>query len=211
MKQGLKHSFNPPTPPAEVDDFIRAAARGDNNAVKDYLNQFPEYIDSPGVHSYGKQPALIKAIMNGRADTVELLLKNGADANAYYEGETALYFAAEDGDIAIAKLLLQYGAAVNVNPKVALSPLTKAVDQGHFEFAKLLVTHGARPDLADNEGVTPLIALQVSIYFLEEDLAGSPSDRATKAELKKARELETLFQQAINAPPKPKPSIPPTP
>ncbi len=59
---------------------------------------------------------LIQAIKNGDCITVERLLRLGVDPNNYLDAAriTPLHFAAQKGIIAIAELLLNYGAKLDV-------------------------------------------------------------------------------------------------
>lgn len=85
------------------------------------------------------------------------------------EGRTPLHYAALQGNVEIAKILLENGADVNVadkdtDPETALAfrgnegkaPLHYAVENGHVEVARLLLQKGANVNLKDEDGCTPL-------------------------------------------------------
>jgi ankyrin repeat protein len=68
---------------------------------------------------------LAGAVRFGRPDTVELLLKNGANPNlaAPGNGTTALHHAAALGDIPVARLLLNHGADIELRDSQGMTPL----------------------------------------------------------------------------------------
>lgn len=81
-------------------------------------------------------------------------------------GNTALHFAARDGQMEAVAALVAAGADVNqVSATDAMSPLIQAIITGHFDIAKYLLQHGADPNLATKkEGLTPLWATLDSRY-----------------------------------------------
>lgn len=84
---------------------------------------------------------------------------NGSDKQAKPEeraksfakvgGNTALHFAAREGQMEAVQALLAAGAGVNqVSLTDAMSPLVQAIITGHFDVAQFLLEHGANPNLA---------------------------------------------------------------
>ena len=73
-------------------------------------------------------------------------------------GQTALLFAARDGQLEAARALLESGANVNnAGTGDKMSPLLMAISNGHFDVAKFLLDHGADPNQTDNNlGLSPL-------------------------------------------------------
>jgi outer membrane protein assembly factor BamB len=97
------------------------------------------------VHAEDPGEALREAARAGDVARIDALLASGApiDAPAKY-GQTPLYFAAEKGHLAAARLLLQRGANVNAqNSFFGASVLEIALQGDHFELARHLLTHGA--------------------------------------------------------------------
>lgn len=99
------------------------------------------------------------AAMRGELDEVRELLRSGADVNApQSDGLTALHWAADNGDAALAGVLIYAGA--NLAPLTrndAYTPMHMAARGGHAEVIGQLVEAGADPAVATSRtGVTPM-------------------------------------------------------
>jgi ankyrin repeat protein len=76
-----------------------------------------------------------------------VLIQNGADVNAVDEGkDTALHYAAMDGYLDVAKLLLKNGADVNAVQKDKLTALRIAASKKHIPCTLQLLCFGAGID-----------------------------------------------------------------
>ena len=71
-------------------------------------------------------------------------------------GLTPLVFAAREGDIESARLLIAAKADVNQTTEYGWTPLLTAVNNRNYRLAKLLLDNGANPNLANKGGWTPL-------------------------------------------------------
>jgi ankyrin len=71
-------------------------------------------------------------------------------------GLTPLIFAAREGDLESAKLLLDAGAPINQVTEYGWTPLLTAVNNRNYQLAKLLLERGADPNIANKGGWTPL-------------------------------------------------------
>jgi ankyrin repeat protein len=71
-------------------------------------------------------------------------------------GLTPLVFAAREGDIESARLLIAAKADVNQATEYGWTPLLVAVNNRNYQLAKLLVDNGANVNLANKGGWTPL-------------------------------------------------------
>jgi ankyrin repeat protein len=71
-------------------------------------------------------------------------------------GFTPLMFAAQQGDIESAKILLEAGANVDESTLEDGSALVVAAASGNEEMAAFLLSRGANPDAKDGYGITPL-------------------------------------------------------
>jgi ankyrin repeat protein len=71
-------------------------------------------------------------------------------------GLTPLVFAAREGDIESAKLLLEHGAKVNEQTDGGWTALLAAVQNRYYKFAQFLLQHGADPKIQNTGGWSPL-------------------------------------------------------
>ena len=71
-------------------------------------------------------------------------------------GLTALAFAARQGDIESAQVLLDAGAEVNQTTEYGWTPLLAAVHNRYYRLATFLLERGADPNIANKGGWTPL-------------------------------------------------------
>jgi len=71
-------------------------------------------------------------------------------------GLTPLVFAAREGDLESAKLLVDAGAPINQVTEYAWTPLLTAVNNRNYQLAKYLLEKGADPNIANKGGWTPL-------------------------------------------------------
>lgn len=112
--------------------------------------------------------ALVTAANHGQPETVELLIKAGADI----EGETIIHYqtalttAATRGDLQMVKMLLEHGADPDhggevYNPEegryIWITALSAAVLASDSESVEILLAAGAVPDMAPGDGMTPLM------------------------------------------------------
>lgn len=107
--------------------------------------------------SYG-QTALMWAVSNKNLEATRILMDHGADIAAHSStgaGFTPLHFAAREGALEIARLLLAKGANLNATATNGSSPLLVATVRGHVSLAKYLLEQGADPNAAA-AGYAPL-------------------------------------------------------
>jgi ankyrin repeat protein len=71
-------------------------------------------------------------------------------------GLTPLVFAAREGDLESAKLLIEAGAPINQVTEYGWTPLLTAVNNRNYQLAKYLLEKGADPNIANKGGWTPL-------------------------------------------------------
>ena len=108
----------------------------------------------------GWSTAVAAAVYAHRPDIAGLLMDKATPAERKAAGLVALYLAADAGDVAMVKLLLDYGVPPTYVDTAGDTPLTRALGDrgrsaGHPDAAKLLVEAGAPLDI----GSTPPILL----------------------------------------------------
>ncbi len=89
-----------------------------------------------------------------RPHVMKTLADRGMDVNAASEptGQNCLHWAARDGKIRLAALLLECGADIHLRDvDYHATPLTFAAREGHALMAQFLLDHGAKPELPDDE------------------------------------------------------------
>lgn len=104
----------------------------------------------------GRTP-LIWGSLEGRDNTVQLLLGRGADVNAQGgEYGNALQTASARGHSKIVQMLLDKGADVNAQGGKYGNALQAASRSGHGEIVRLLIDKGADLEVVDFDGCTPV-------------------------------------------------------
>lgn len=134
-----------------------AAARGASGVIKRMLDYGADVDQRTAA---GRTP-LAEAAKRGRLQAVKLLIRRGADVNAYdtTSGFTPLHLAAQYKHPAVVRQLIKANANVNARNQWNQTPLWQAAWQawqGNTEVAHILVAHGAKIDVADEKGYTPL-------------------------------------------------------
>src|SRR6187397_1709110 len=101
---------------------------------------------------------LADAAMRGDLEAVRTLLKQGVEVNAAQgDGMTALHWAAEQGNVEMAKLLVFAGAELDAITRIGgHTPLHVAAEAGSGAVVKVLLDGGANPRVTTSTGVTPL-------------------------------------------------------
>jgi len=157
-----------------------AARRGNLATVSALLSA---KADPNAQEGKGGQTALMWAVSEHQSAVTEELVRHGADVNARSKtGFTALMFAAQQGDVDSARILLDAKANPNdVIPKSGATPLIIASAIGHPDVVALLLDKGADPNAVDANGFTSLHhAVRDSDYGVD------PASKATAVTIVKS-------------------------
>ena len=129
-----------PLPDPKAEAVLKALRDGDIQIFKKFASADKSIGNLKGV---GGITPLMQAVLYGDADSVRLLLEQGADPNIRNEaGATALMWSA--GDLEKTRLLIARGADVNGRSDDGRTPLLIAAGQfANTEVVKLLLDHGA--------------------------------------------------------------------
>jgi ankyrin repeat protein len=99
------------------------------------------------------------AIEKGDLDAVKALVESGSKADTLIEyGEhkiTPLMKACWDGELEIAKYLLDQGANINAADDQGATPLSNAISREHSEIVQFLVDRGVKVNIKDIREFTP--------------------------------------------------------
>jgi uncharacterized protein len=191
IEQLLKAGADPntrTTPDGETV-LMTSARAGNVAAVKALLDHGA---DVNVKEAYRNQTALMWAAAERHAEVVKLLLAHGADwkvQSSFREtkipklstassispisrgGLTAFLFAAREGDIETAKVMLDAGVDINQTDVDGTSGLVISIMNKQYTFAKFLLDRGADPNVTDVKGRA---ALYAALDMRNEDWSALP-------------------------------------
>ena len=70
-------------------------------------------------------------------------------------GDRPIHIASTRGDIGGIQLLLEQGADINCKGEHGYTALHDAVEQGHKDAVAYLLKHGAKPEVLNDDGISP--------------------------------------------------------
>jgi len=113
------------------------------------------------------ETALMAASLNGKVDAIKVLLSHGAKVNTIepYKGQSALMWAAGEGNSEATATLVEFGADVRAKSKGGYTPLLFAVLNNRIDAAKVLLEHGANIEDKAPDGTTALNMALVNCYY----------------------------------------------
>jgi len=210
----LKAGADPRTPTTgDGETVLMTAARAGNADVVRLL--LDRGADVNARESYKGQTALMWAAAERHPDVVKLLLEHGADWKVRsFDRETkvprlsaassispiprggfpALLFAAREGDIETARVMLDGGVDINYGDIDNTSALIASIMNKKYSFAKFLIDRGADVNVAGGYGRTALYAL---VDIRNEDYSALPN-RKTEDPLPPLDLLRTLLDRGAN-------------
>ena len=158
--------------PAKERYPLHKAAAGDVEQIKALL--------SGGVDIDGTDDMVVSALYHaveaGKTETVEFLLKAGADINAGIW--PPLYAAVDTKNVALAEYLLVRGA--DLRPSLFWSPLAQAASSGSAEIVKLFIDAGADVNTGEPRGWSKAIRqdrAEILALFMREGLDMNDEDQ----------------------------------
>ncbi len=145
---------------AKYGETLLIAAICYNNTKYGVVELLLEHGANPNAKLWGMYSALGLALSNRHPKVAELLLKNGAEVNTNYGYESLLghfvhfpFYRVRDSFV---KLLLKYGADVNITDRYGEKPIHISVKYNIYSTTKILLEHGADVNAKTEKGKTPL-------------------------------------------------------
>jgi len=193
--------------------LMTAARAGNTDAVKLLLDRGA---DVNAREKYKGQTALMWAAAERHPDVVKLLLDRGADWKVRsFDRETkipklsaassitpiprggfpALAFAAREGDIESARVMLEKGVDINYGDVDNTTALVVSIMNKQYTFAKFLIDRGADVNIPGGYGRTPLYAI---VDMRNEDYSALPNRKADDP-LPSIDVLKSLLDRGANA------------
>ncbi|MBO4675878.1 MAG: ankyrin repeat domain-containing protein [Elusimicrobiaceae bacterium] len=196
------------------NQLIRAVARNDIQTVRDLLQQGALVnIEEPG----RLYTPLIVAAQRDYTKMAALLINAGADVNAQLADTaeqnkmSSLLFAADNGNVQLAYMLIKAGASVYLADSRGFTPLHRACLMGHPNVAQLLLQAGV--DINVVSSLSQTTSLMVAAYagqvdtvqfllqkgadpYLQDRNGGTALDYARESNSPNKEKIIALLQQA---------------
>ncbi len=197
----------------EGESALMTAARSGSVEAAKVLLDHGAKVDAR--ESWHSQTALMWAVAERHPDMVKELIAHGADVNAVSNvnqwerqntseprekwlplgGLTPLLFAAREGCVDCARILLDNGAKIDTTDPDGISPVLIATINGHYDAAVFLLGKGADPNLADRTGRTALFS---AVDFHTMPVSNRPSPKDTDSEESSLNLITTLLAKGAN-------------
>ena len=192
--------------------LMTAARSGSVEAAKALLDHGAKVDARESWHS---QTALMWAVAEKHPEMVTELMAHGADVNAVSNvnqwerqttseprekwlplgGLTPLLFAAREGCVDCARILLDKGAKIDATDPDGISPVLIATINGHYDAAIFLLGKGADPNLVDRTGRTALFS---AVDFHTMPVSNRPAPKDTDSEESSLNLITTLLAKGAN-------------
>lgn len=189
----LKAGADPNSATTEGETALMTVARSGNVEAAKVLIAHGADVNSK--EQWRQQTPLMWASAECHPEVAQELIAHGADVNAeqvewHWErqvtkeprekwmplgGFTPLHFAARQGCLAGAEVLVKAGAQINAKNPNGFSPILLAIINAHYDVAAYLANAGADVNITDEVGRTPLYAA-VDMHTLPESNLPWPSE-----------------------------------
>ena len=194
--------------------ILMTAARAGNPQIVNMLIEHGADVKAKG-ETYG-ETALVWAVNENHAEAAQVLIAHGADVNERVlaikrekdrfglEGVltilphgnwTPLMYAARQGSLDAARVLMDAHADLNLADPDGTTALMLAIMNGHYDTAAMLTERGADPNITDASGMAALYAA-VDIHTLGE-VFGHP-DRVSTDKLNAIDVMKILLAHGAN-------------
>ena len=128
---------------AEIDRYFHAATIGNAQEVAGFIRDYPDLLENDS--SSTGATAIILAAKAGKLEVVELLASLGANLNAGDNGDqSAIFYAAANGEVAVARFLINHGVDPTAPNKAGVSAVAIAGAQDFPIFGQEMAAHRAR-------------------------------------------------------------------
>jgi len=153
-----------PTVQSRLNEFVREIGQaGRRVATGSGLGEVPPDDPREAAQLAAQRERAVKALAAapgpaavGGSDDVDEAPQPANRAPETWGGVTPLVFAARQGNLESAKLLLEHGADVNVQTEGGWTALLAAVQNRYYALAAFLLEHGADPKIQNKGGWSPL-------------------------------------------------------
>ena len=209
----LKAGADPNSVSTEGETALMTVARTGVVAAAKVLLDHGAKVDAR--EEWHGQTALMWAVDEQHPAMAKELIAHGADANAVSNinkwerqvtseprdkwlpagGLTPLLFAARQGCVECAKVLLEGGAKINTTDPDGISPVLLAIINGHYDVAGFLLNKGADPNLADETGRTALFS---AVDFNTMPADNRPSPKVIDNQMSSMDLIQLLLDKGAN-------------
>jgi ankyrin repeat protein/WD40 repeat protein len=140
-----------------VEDLVLKLSKGDQRPALRQLNYFNDF--TVWATKDNQKNYFFNAAKENNISKIEKYLNLGFDINMKDKSNkfTALHYAVRDGANNFVKFLIENKASIDEQSLMGWTPLHLAAHNNNYQGALLLLYFGANPNIADNNGITPLI------------------------------------------------------
>ncbi|GJQ11123.1 hypothetical protein GpartN1_g2914.t1 [Galdieria partita] len=146
------HKSRNVSPLSTLDSKRKAVSDGESSFVQPAANgmsrdsrSYPLFMEDSDIEDVGLGFSLMEAVARNDSFEVQRLLDKGAPVTYFdYDRRTPLHVAASEGNVEVAKLLVERGASTEARDRWGSTPVLEALVAGHKNLAKLL-RNASRP------------------------------------------------------------------